>query len=191
MAAARVLYEHSIISLTELREVSEDSQSRLSPAHYFSLHPAIHQWAQERLDESQRCDWLECAASILAHSISPTLEISGRVFRRHLLPHIESCVSLLESAFSSLPYTLDHALNLEKFGLVYAENGLWKRARALQVKVTRFRSEKLGKSHMDTVKSQRILADTYWNLFEIRQCLEVQRNILNRQRWTGRLYFTG
>lgn len=184
LAAARVLYDHSIMSLTELREGSEDAQSTRAPAQYFSLHPAIHQWARERLDESQQREWLECAAAILAHSISSSLETSGRVFRRQLLPHIESCVSLLEGAFSVLPYTLDYAFNLEKFGLVYAENGLWKRARALQMKVMSIRSEKLGKSHMDTINSQRVLADTYWNLFEIKQCLKVQHDILNKQRWS-------
>jgi tetratricopeptide (TPR) repeat protein len=183
LTAARVLYEHSIISVTGFADTSEDEVSKRMSTKYLSLHPAIHQWARERLDKDKQRDWLDCVASIIAHSISSNLESSGRDFRRQLLPHIESCISLLKDTYPDLPCTLDHAFNLEKFGLVYAENGLWKRAKSLQLGVVDFRTRHLGKWNVDTINAQRVLANTYWNLFEMKQCLEVQDDIRKGQWW--------
>ncbi|RHZ64670.1 hypothetical protein CDV55_104521 [Aspergillus turcosus] len=162
LSAARVLYDHSIISITESVTTLGEVHGHRTTTQYFSLHPAIHQWARERLDVDQQRDWMEVAASVLAHSISPRLEIA---------------------AYAKLPSTLSHAFNLDRFGAVYAENGLWKRARALQLEVAKFRTQQLGKRHAETISSLRALANTHWNLFEIRQCLEIQRDILKAQWW--------
>ncbi|PLB46481.1 hypothetical protein P170DRAFT_216994 [Aspergillus steynii IBT 23096] len=182
LAAARVLYDHSIISMSRADDPFSRSSQRISAEH-FSLHPAIHQWARERLTELQQRDWLDFTAAIIASSISLQLETSGRTFRRHLLPHIDACVSLLRTTYSDLPCTVEHACFLERFGLVYAELGLWKRARALQNSVVEFRIKRLGKWHCDTINAKRALANTYWNLFDIRKCVTIQREIWTMQWW--------
>jgi tetratricopeptide (TPR) repeat protein len=184
LTAARILYDHSIISIAGPQPKLEDELNKRTSKKFFSLHPAIHQWARERLDEAQQRNWLDCTTSILAHSISSNLETSGRAFCRLLLPHIESCIFLLERTYRNLPGSLEQAFSLERFGLVYAENGLWKRARSLQLKVVKFKAQHLGKRHADTIHAQRALANTYWNLFEIRQCLEIQRQILATHWWS-------
>ncbi|RYP87831.1 hypothetical protein DL769_000423 [Monosporascus sp. CRB-8-3] len=185
LAAAKVLYDHSIISISDIQSTAHDNVWRTpSSTKLFSLHPAIHQWARERLSNSEQRQWLECTASILAHCVSHNLETSGRAFRQLLLPHIESCLSLLEIAHPKLPENLEQCSVIEKFGLVYAENGLWKRARSLQLKVVEFRTKHLGKRHVETIQAQRGLANTYWNLFEIAKCLEVQHQILITNWWT-------
>ena len=76
LTASRVLYDHSIISITELDETSKGQPYEPASTLCFSFHPAIHQWARERLDDNQQRHWLDCAASILTHSISPNLETS-------------------------------------------------------------------------------------------------------------------
>lgn len=185
LTAARVLYDHSIISITGVgAESGGEPTTRNMPRKYFTLHPAIHQWARERLEQAEQLTWLECTAAILEHSISTNMEMSGRTFRRLLLPHIESCMSLLESAYPGLPETHEQASHLEKFGHVYAEAGLWKKARSLQLRVVNFRIKTLGRRDPSTIGAQKSLANTYWNLFEVKHCLEVQRDVLSTQFWS-------
>ncbi|KAI0397352.1 hypothetical protein F5Y17DRAFT_393807 [Xylariaceae sp. FL0594] len=190
MTAARVLYDHSIISISEFGSWSEASpaaekplRSRL-PRYYFTLHPAIHQWSRERLQPEDQTKWLSCTAAILEHSISSHMETSGRVLRRLLLPHIEACMTLLQKTYWDLPHTLQQASHLDRFGRVYAEAGLWKKARSLQLKVASFRSAKLGVSHPLTIDAKRSLAHTHWNLFDVKACLDVQYGLLMTQMWS-------
>lgn len=185
MTAARVLYNHSIISMSELEPQSENIPIMTHlPKYYFTLHPAIHQWSRERVEMEEQLKWLDCTATILEHSISTNMETSGRALRRLLLPHIEACLSLLEKAYYSLPLTLEQASHLDRFSLVYAEAGLWKKARSLQLKVAGFRSAKLGAAHPLTISSKRNLASSHWNLFDIQSCLNVQHKILQTQMWS-------
>ncbi|KAI0868247.1 hypothetical protein GGS24DRAFT_223260 [Hypoxylon argillaceum] len=185
MAAARVLYDHSIISMSELEPQLEKMPIMVHlPKYYFTLHPAIHQWSRERLPKDEQLKGLNCTAAVLEHSISTNMETSGRALRRLLLPHIEACLSLLEKAYYSLPSNLEQASHLDRFGLVYAEAGAWKRARSLQLKVASFRSKTLGASHPLTIDSKRNLARSHWNLFDIQSCLDVQRKLLQTQMWS-------
>lgn len=185
MTAARVLYDHSIISMNELEsQVEKTEAAGHLPRHYFTLHPAIHHWSRERLHKEDRKKWLDCTATILEHSISTNMEASGRPLRRLLLPHIEACLSLLQETYSKLPESLEQASHLDRFALVYAEAGLWKKARSLQVKVVGFRSAKLGAAHPLTIDSKRSLASSYWNLFDLKGCLEVQQQMLMTQLWS-------
>jgi tetratricopeptide (TPR) repeat protein len=169
--ALRVLCDHSIIEYEPERR-------------FCSLHPVIHRWARDRLTETQQKEWLSCTTSILAHSISSDLETSGRNFRRLLLPHIESCLCVLKAQYPSFPESIEQATEMEKFALVYSENGLWRQARSLQRKVVEFKAKNVGKQHQDTIQSQRSLANMYWNLFELRPALEIQRQILSAQWWS-------
>ncbi|KAI1779446.1 hypothetical protein F4818DRAFT_399329 [Hypoxylon cercidicola] len=185
LAAAKVLYDHSIISISQADTDDDHTAWSTRPSmKLFSLHPAIHQWARERLGKDEQKRWLMCAASILAHAISPETETSGRPFRRLLLSHIESCLSGLNAVHTKFPASLEHASIIEKFALVFAENGLFRRARSLLPKVVEFRQKALGKQHADTLRAHRALANIYWNLFEIPKCLEVQKEILTINWWT-------
>ncbi|KAI0400447.1 hypothetical protein F4802DRAFT_585163 [Xylaria palmicola] len=185
MTAARVLYDHSIISINEVEIRSERmSMTRHLPKHYFTLHPAIHQWSRQRFQEDDQAKWLDCTAAILDHSISTKMETSGRPLRRLLLPHIEACLSLLQKTYPNLPANLEQASHLDKFGLAYAEAGLWEKARSLQAKVVSFRSGKLGAAHPLTINSQRSLASSLWNLFDIEGCLGLQHQMLMTQIWS-------
>ncbi|KAM0162911.1 hypothetical protein ACHAPG_001618 [Botrytis cinerea] len=170
--AMNVLYDHSIIDNDHEKKVC-------------SLHPVVHRWARDRLNDTQQKDWLGCASSILAHSISSNFEMSERKFRKQLLPHISSCISALKDMYGSLPSTTEQATELEKFALVYAENGQWKQAKPLQEKVVRFRVKVLGNQHHSTIQGQRNLANMHWDLFEVQQALQLQSQILQAQ-WRSR-----
>ncbi|KAL2066926.1 hypothetical protein VTL71DRAFT_1350 [Oculimacula yallundae] len=143
-----------------------------------SLHPVVHTWARRRLTPDEYDRWLTCTTSMIAHCISSNLEASGRNFRRQLLSHIDAVLRTLQHRFPSFPETTKQAAELDKFASVYAESGLWKQARSLRRKVIDLRAKKLGRRHMDTLQAQKGLADIYWNLFEVKSCLDIQRKVL-------------
>ena len=167
--AIGVLCDHSIIEY----EPSKGS---------CTMHPVVHDWARSRLSDSDQIQWLRCTMAILTQCISPNLEASGRPFRALLVPHINSCLHMHRSKYLRDPETLQCATELERFALVYTEQGQWKAARQLQ-EVIRIRMQVLGKCHQDTIRSQSSLGQTLWNLFDIKNAIGVQRKILDTLRW--------
>jgi tetratricopeptide (TPR) repeat protein len=169
--ALRVLCDYSIID--------HDPDKGLC-----SLHPVVHEWARGRLTLSEQKQWAGSTAATLAYCISPNLEASGQGFRRLLLPHVDSCLRALNSLFPSCPENNGQAAELEKFASVYAENGLWKQARELQLKVVSLRVKKLGERHEDTVQARRNFGYICWNLFEIKTAAEEQHQVLMSRWWS-------
>ncbi|KAF2266736.1 TPR-like protein [Lojkania enalia] len=161
--AIGVLYDHSIIDF-------EPSNSSCS------MHPVVHKWARERLASDEQKYWLECAMETLAQCISPNLEASERKFRALLLPHINSCLQV--EAVLQLPETLERAMEYERFGWVYAEQCLWHNASKWQEKTVEIRKRLLGRRHPDTIRAQRNWGQTLWNLFKIKEAIDIQRQVL-------------
>lgn len=197
--AAQVLYENSIISLSESDVYAGGAGApRRTPKLFFGLHPAIHQWARERLSPEDSRAWLDCAVTILQHSISTNMEMSGHAFRRLLLPHIESCLQQLRATSgigqpsrapgqgevpqTTMPRSLEQAAYLERFALVYAEAGRWKDAKPLQLNVVDFYGKHYGRAHDATISAKRRLANTDWNLFHIEECVKLQADIFLTQK---------
>jgi Tetratricopeptide repeat len=168
--AVRVLCDYSIID-HELKKRS------------CSLHPVVHTWARDRLNEPEQRQWLSCTMAILGLCISPNLEVSGRKFRRLLLPHLDSCIRALKLQCPLFPDSIERAAEIEKFAWVYAENGLWGVARTLQSKIIDFRTKHLGKWHEATILAQQSLGYTCWNLFEIRRAISIQTEVLKSLWW--------
>lgn len=164
--ALSILYNHSIIDHDSRKEV-------------VSLHPVIQRWAKDRLSGADQERWLNAAIAVLAKCISPLMEASGRRLRRSLLPHIEACLRELRVLHSEIgPNTMERALEIERFACVFAENGLWKRARSYQSDVVKYMSKKCGRFHHHTIQAQRILAEFNFNLFDLLPCLIAQRELL-------------
>jgi tetratricopeptide (TPR) repeat protein len=168
--AIRILCDHSIID----HEPSKAS---------CSMHPVIHSWARDRLPITEQKQWLRCTIEVLAECISPNLEASGRNFRALLLPHINSCLQALRSHYPPLPETIESAAAFERFAWVFAEQSMWTYARTLQQKVVQIRIKLLGKRNEKTILAQHSLGQSLWNLFEIKQAIEVQLQVLNTLRW--------
>jgi hypothetical protein len=128
-----------------------------------TMHPVVHNWARDRLTDTEQMLWLHGTTAILSHCISPNLEASGRKFGTLLLLHINSCLHLQKSQSSREPTTLRHAAELETFAWVYAEQGQWKRARQLQERVVHILTKLLGRQHGDTIRVQGSLGQSLWN----------------------------
>jgi tetratricopeptide (TPR) repeat protein len=67
---------------------------------------------------------------------------------------------------------------------VYAENGRWKPALSLQLKIVEYRKQNLGKIDKDTLRAQRNVSEIYWNLFEIKSAIDIQRQLLYANWWS-------
>ena len=87
---------------------------------------------------------------------------------------MDSCLRALKLIFPLFPESIARAAEIHKFAAVYAENGFWKQAHALQQKVIDVRSRVLGKRHKDTIEAQRSLGQIYWNLFELNNAINIQ-----------------
>ncbi|KAL8952479.1 MAG: hypothetical protein Q9222_001620 [Ikaeria aurantiellina] len=174
--ALGVLTDHSLIDF--------DPEARS-----YSQHPVVHRWARDRLDQDEQLMALTRTIGLLARSISPYLEASGRGFRRSLVPHMESCLQKLENFAPSFPSTIGSANSIERFAWVYAECGLWKRAKALQKRLIKFRTKRLGRKHEDTIRATSSLAQTFWNLFDLPSTIEQQRRVVAARRWLWPAWF--
>jgi tetratricopeptide (TPR) repeat protein len=151
-----------------------------------SIHPVVHKWARIRLANGEDfLHFLTCTLSILARSISPHLEASGQGFRRTVLPHIDSCKSVLEKRGGKFPWDRLTANALEKFAAVYAETGNWKAAMDLQQRVLKYRRLTQGRLHRDTLDARRKMTQIEWNRFEIGKAIDGQKDLL-LTRWYAR-----
>ena len=146
------------------------------------LHPLVHQWARARLSPEEQKRWSCWTASILADNVS-SLNASEREFRRKLIPHIDASLRVLNMLFPKHPETARQATELAKFAGVYAEHGLWKQARRAQNRVLSFQMRVRGKWHRDTIIAEKNLANTLWNLFDVRQAIEIQVGVLKKEWW--------
>jgi tetratricopeptide (TPR) repeat protein len=146
-----------------------------------SMHPVIHAWARDRLSRQAQIQWLNATASILSWSITPTLEASGREYRRLLSPHIDTCLDMGDIRIDD---HVDRGARILKFASVYAECGRWKSAAQIQRHVIEVRRRACGANHSDTIEAMDNLGQTCWNLFNPREALEVQMKILQASMGT-------
>ena len=171
--ALSILYSHSIIDHDPKKAV-------------VSLHPVVQRWAKDRLSEVHQKRQLDSAIDVLARCISPLMEASGQKLRRSLLPHIEACLRELKEIYGEVgAKSIQRAAEMERFAWVFAENGLWDRARSYQTDVLTLRTKKMGRYHSCTVQAQRSLAESNFNLFDLRPCLMAQQNLL-KTHWFAR-----
>ena len=60
----------------------------------YSMHPMVQFWARERLQGKAQKIWGNIASRVLAESITTISEDSELVYRRCLVPHIDSCLRI-------------------------------------------------------------------------------------------------
>ena len=133
-----------------------------------SLHPVVQRWAKDRLSQADQKRWLGVAVVLLAQCIFLLMEVSGQRFRRLLLPYIEACLRGLKELYGKVdPSAAERAVEIERFAWVFAENGLWRRARTYQLAILEFRAKKFGRFNIFTIQAERSLAQSNFYFFEI------------------------
>ena len=153
----------------------------------YSMHPLVHRWARERpgMSTPEQAVWSHIAATTIAYSILlPPLgdTEADELFRRDILPHIDhvrSCQKAIECRIlqnrvrrwyglvqwpgAGSSFDRDQALLYAKFSIVFAQNGRWNDAGALQLSVKKYTDTVLGLNHPSTRRITLALALTYWN----------------------------
>jgi tetratricopeptide (TPR) repeat protein len=143
------------------------------------MHPMIRLWARTRLRPEEQKYWLEVTTDLVANSISPAYEPSGREFRRSLVPHIAACLQTRQSIAQSTTFSSDiyRSLVAERFAAVYSEVGDWKISRDINEKVVSARKKAFGPEHPETLRSMAELGKVYWDLFDIRNAIRIRSEI--------------
>ena len=143
-----------------------------------SFHPVVHDWARERLENSEKQSFCLQAGSVLARSILWRFEADDFVFRRLLVPHIDA---FLQFHIDIYGYHYDEEKyedEAEVFALVYSENGRIQKALELSEQVVAVRKRTLGDEHPLTLTSMHNLSISYSDVGRIQEALELSEQVV-------------
>lgn len=167
----------------------------------FSLHPLVHAWARDRLDQREKALWSQIALNTLTESVLLPPDDAGEIhaeFRKDLLPHVDACLAACPIRISDyhslwgkieLSYakffqqTLlfiirDQALNAGKCGYIYAERGRFVEATVFLSMVKDALVETLGYENERTMAAMLGLAATYWGLGRLEEAIILQKRVV-------------
>lgn len=145
----------------------------------YSMHPMVHFWARDRLQQQEQQSWSEITATILAMSINTSADGSNQTYRRSLIPHIDSCLNGQHSgAILNCAKGECQISKLVKFASVYSEGGRWIEAKNLQNQVVNARVKTLGPENVETINAKAELAFSYWNLSDLGEALKLQHEVM-------------
>ena len=167
----------------------------------FSIHPLVHAWARDRLDQKEKALWSQIALNTLTQSILLPPEDAGEIhgeFRKDLLPHLDACLMAcpikidynrgwlgmlqLSCARFFLQTLLliiqDQALNAGKCGYVYAERGRFEEATAYLSMVKDALVDIVGYENVKTMTAMLGLAGTYWGLGRLEEAILLQKRVV-------------
>lgn len=175
----------------------------------FSLHPLVHAWAMDRLDQREKALWAQVALNTLTESILLPPDDAGEIhgeFRKDLLPHLDACLAACPIRISShrsrlgrlqlscakffqqtlLLIIRDQVLNAAKCGYVYAERGRFGEATVYLSMVKDALIETLGYENEKTMTAMLGLAGTYWGLGRLEEAITLQKHVVDaRSRALG------
>jgi hypothetical protein len=63
---------------------------------------------------------------------------------------------------------------MERFASLYADIGRRNHAVRLQREIPNYRARGLGKCHEDTLRAQRAVSNSLWNLFRVKEMVDIQ-----------------
>ncbi len=152
-----------------------------------SMHPLVHMWTRDCLLEDLQQYYWAAASYTLASSISWTYTLSDYNFRRVLVPHVDSCISLCKDGpIVGCHSSSDRIEMAARFALAFKENGrLWS-AKELEEKVLEARQKTLGSEHPHTLTAMGNLAISYSDVGRRQEAIELMEKTLEaRQRTLG------
>ena len=151
----------SVLLLFSLMKRGQSSQ-------VLSVPPLVHVWSQEKMSKLEQERLCQIGSTILSCAISQRFASEDYALRRSIYPHIMENESYTCQMGVIQQYYDDKWSN---FALVMRENGDWKNAQELEIKVMDMRKKLLGAEHPYTLSSIANLAVTYrdqgmWNKAE-------------------------
>ena len=136
-----------IIEIRSYSLIDFDKENQL-----YSVHPLVHAWTLTMVSNVALTH--TCTQIILSLSCDWEFKLEDYMFRRTLLPHVDS---VLRGGTATV---LDVADRLQ---LVYVDSGRWQEAEKLQIMVMEAMKHVFGEEHPDTLMCMDNLASTYQN----------------------------
>ena len=133
---------------------------REQSSQVLSVHPLVHAWSQEKMSKSEQQRIWQIGSTILSCAIPWRFTSKDYALRKLIYPHIMKNKSYAWQMGLIQEYYDDKC---SSFALVMRENGDWKNAQELEIKVMGMRKKLLGAEHPDTLLSMGNLAVTYRN----------------------------
>ena len=145
----------------------------------YSMHPMVQFWARERLRPRAQKLWGNMAARILAEGITATATESDVIYRRHLIPHVDSCLRI-DSVDSrqGLEFEDSNAGQFVKFAALYSEGGRWIEASNIQELLLKHRRKSVGQESDEVLSIMACLSHSYWNASNLQKALKIQTVLL-------------
>ena len=152
---------------------------RAHSSEFFSVHPLVHSWSQEKIPEhEQQRIWQ--MASIILSCATPRGFTSQNYALRHLIfPHIKANELHGHQLGCVNQYYDDKYTN---FALVMEENGDWKNAEQLQVEVMNMRKKVLGTEHVYTLLSMANVASIYVGQGRWNEAEQLQVQVMDKMK---------
>jgi tetratricopeptide (TPR) repeat protein len=167
----------------------------------FSLHPLIHSWARDRLDNPEKKIWAQIALNTLLASISlppDDDDDSHGTFKRDILPHLDAC---LQSCSVKIGYGETPPTNLQismckffgwsfffiirqqilaaaKCGFVYASRGRFTDAAKYLTITMESLAQLMGEENEKTMASMLGLAGVFWGLGRLEEAISLQKRVV-------------
>ncbi|KAK5807088.1 hypothetical protein VI817_001346 [Penicillium citrinum] len=145
----------------------------------YSMHPMVQYWARERLRPRAQKLWGMIAARVLAEGITTATKESDVIYRRHLIPHVDSCLRI-DAVDSRQGIEFEDSISRQftKFAAIYSEGGRWVDASKIQELLLKHKREKLGEDSEEILEVMAGLSESYWNSSDLKKALKIQEILL-------------
>jgi tetratricopeptide (TPR) repeat protein len=167
----------------------------------FSLHPLIHSWARDRLDNPEKHVWAQVALNTLVASIllpPNDADDSQGSFKRDMLPHLDACLQTcsVKIGLSDTPPTRfqltmykffgwsmffiirQQIVTAAKCGFVYASRGRFTDAAKYLTIAMESLLQLLGDRNEKTMLAMLGLAGVFWGLGRLDEAISLQKRVV-------------
>lgn len=149
------------------------------------IHPLMHAWTRDRLNELHKEKVWTRTVSTVALSIPSIVENPNYQYRRSLVPHVDACLSGWNDGVLNLfDIGEDGPKMAAKFALVYRAMGRWQEAMQLTKQAVDANKEVLGDMHPSTLTSMHDLGINYSKAVRPQEALQLHENVVEARTKT-------
>ena len=169
-----MIFEEGISMLLSFSLMKRGQSSQV-----LSMNPLVHAWSQDRMSKSEQRRLCQIGSTILSCAIPQRFASEDYKLRRLIYQHIMENESYAYKIGVIQEYYDDKWSN---FALVMKENGNWKNAQELEIKVMDMRKELLGAEHPYTLRSMASLAVTYRDQGKWNEAEQLEIQVMDKRK---------
>ena len=144
----------------------------------YAVHPLIYAWHRDRMTSKERKELCLMAYILLACSLHGDFHRQPYSFRRSLVIHVKANIQHNGRLKQEVVNGYFHDAS-ETFVWTLREQGYFKEAEDLAIKVVDVRRKILGKSHQSTIRAVEYLSGIYRDLGKYAEAEKLQKQCLN------------